>query len=69
VEISVRYLRPCATEDESFYNATPDICIPDTPAETEALEYAQQRGKLVTARVIHATNPDGWDFSVYKANF
>jgi len=69
VEVSVRYLEPCATEDESFFNATPDICIPDTPAEIEALEYAQRRGKLVTVRVLHETNPDGWDFSVYKANF
>lgn len=69
VEINVRYLEPCAAQDESFFNATPDICAPDTPEETQALEYAQQRGKLVTVTVIHVTNSDGWDFSVYKANF
>lgn len=69
VEISVRYLEPCATEDESFFNAAPEICTPDSPEEDLALAYAQQRGKLVTVKVIHETNPDGWDFSVYKANF
>jgi len=69
VEVSVRYLEPCTGEDESFFNASPAICAPDTPAEIEALEYAQRRGKLVTVRVIHETNSDGWDFSVYKANF
>ena len=69
VEVSVRYVEPCAAQDESFFNATPDVCAPDTAPEIEALEYAQQRAKLVTVKVIHETNSDGWDFSVYKANF
>jgi MSHA pilin protein MshD len=69
VEVSVRYLEPCTGEAEAFLGATPDVCAPDTAPEIEALEYAQQTGKLVTVKVIHETNSDGWDFSVYKANF
>ena len=69
VQVSVRYVEPCAGEPEDFFNATPEICAPDTPEEIEALDYAQQAAKLVTVRVIHETNSDGWEFSVYKANF
>lgn len=69
VQVAVRYLEPCAGEDEEFLGASVDVCAPDTPEEIEALEYAQRAGKLVTVTVIHESNADGWDFSVYKANF
>jgi MSHA pilin protein MshD len=72
VEISVRYAQPCNDEDEAFFNDGSLVCPPDVPAspeEEEALAEARLRAKVITVQVSHRNQPDGWQFSVYKANF
>lgn len=74
VAVSVRYLRPCDDEADWFNFAThicsPDLDEPDEVEESETtLLSAAQSGKLITVTVMHSSQPSGWHFSVYKANF
>ena len=74
VQVSVRYLRPCADE-APWFNFAPEICDPDiedpiqVEESEEALGPATQSAKFITMTVQHRDHAEGWHFSVYKANF
>lgn len=57
VQISVRYLRLDVDEPEENLGADADDL--NNP----------QDAKLITVTVSHASRPNGWQYSVYKANF
>ncbi|MEX0739309.1 MAG: type II secretion system protein [Pseudohongiella sp.] len=57
VRVSVRYLDLLATEtEENLATALNDLTD-------------EKDAKLITLTVSHIEQPDGWQFSVYKANF
>lgn len=74
VQVSVRYLRPCA-EEAAWFNFAPEICSPDiedavqVEESEEVLGPATQSAKYIRMTVRHRDHTEGWHFSVYKANF
>lgn len=72
VTVNVRYLEPCGIEAD-WFNFGLEICEPADLAEEQAAEpilaEASRRAKLITVRVRHRQNDDGWPFSAYKVNF
>lgn len=69
VRVNVRYLLPCDDGPEAFMDVPQAVCDALTEEDEQALINAVQAAKLITVTVSHVTNPDGWAFSVYKANF
>lgn len=57
VQVSVRYLDTSPAGEEESLGATPTDLDDDRDA------------KLITVTVSHPDTPDGWHYSVYKANF
>jgi len=72
VTVNVRYLEPCGIEAD-WFNFGLEICEPADLTEEQAAEpilaEASRRAKLITVRVRHRQNDDGWPFSAYKVNF
>lgn len=69
VRVNVRYLDPCDDGPEAFFDLPASVCNEETEEDEAALLNAVQAAKLITVNVSHVTNSEGWNFSVYKANF